>query len=99
VRHRMEELGIGVTKLAEMSGVTHGAISQMVTPSTATKPVKSSPHVAAIHKALKWPPPATSEDSVDEDPRLAEIRGRWDDLPETAREALVSVFRTMLPAT
>lgn len=96
VKARMKELDIGVNKLAELSGVSHGLISQMLSP---VKPVKASPHVAAIHEALRWPEPATSEDSVDEDPRLSEIRAGWDDLSNADQDQIMGLFRRLLPPT
>lgn len=93
VEARMLERGMGVNELAAKVGITHGAVSQML------KTVKSSPHVAAIHEALGWPEPATSEDSIDEDERLAEIRHGWDSLSDPDRDHVLAMFRRLVPAT
>ncbi len=40
-----------------------------------------------VHAALGWPPPAVSEDSIDDDPKLAEIRMGWERLTGADQES------------
>ncbi len=97
VRVRMRELDIGVVELARRinatgaNTVTHGTINHMLSTT------KTSEHVPSVHRVLGWPPPHTSEDSLDEDEMIAEIRDGWDRLSQKDKEWLLDSFRRVLP--
>lgn len=91
VRERLKELGWTRARLAEESGATPEAITQLLEPEVRPpRKTSSTRYMPAIHKALGWPPPL-DEGKPNGDALMDRLRAAWSDLSDTEREVIAMI--------